>query len=190
MIKSVCVFCSSSNSVDEHYLEAARRLGQELAGSKFSLVYGGGNSGLMGELARTVKLRGGKLTGVNLDRFVEKGFCYRQADEMIVVDTMRERKYIMKEKSDAFIALPGGLGTMEELLEILSLKQLHFHNSPVVIINTNNYFYHLIQLFEEGFNQRFMKPQYRSLYFVAQDAEEAVEYIKQYKPSPVPVKWS
>ncbi|MCD6307892.1 MAG: TIGR00730 family Rossman fold protein, partial [Candidatus Latescibacteria bacterium] len=115
---SVCVFCASSDSIDGVYRDAAKDLAHELAAQGMTLVYGGGNNGLMGVLAGEMYESGGAVVGVIPQRFVELGFAFDRADEMIVTDGMRERKAIMEERADGFIGLPGGFGTLEEMLEI------------------------------------------------------------------------
>ena len=125
MVKNVCVYCSSSSKIAPLYFDIADLLAKLLANNSMNLVYGGGDVGLMGKLARTVKENGGKVIGIIPKIFADKNIVFREADEMIITETMRERKRIMDEKSDAFIALPGGFGTLDELIEILSLKQLH-----------------------------------------------------------------
>src|SRR5579859_4839874 len=131
----VCVFCSSSNTIAPVYAEAARVLGSGLAERSWPLVYGGGSAGLMGEVARAVHAGGGRVIGVIPQTLLDLEVGYLAADELIVTTTMRERKALMDVRADAFVALPGGFGTLEELLEILTLKQLRWHDRPVFIVN-------------------------------------------------------
>jgi len=176
-IESVCVYCSSSMRVSEQYQKTAGDLGRHIAKSGYSLVYGGGNLGLMGEVAVSSKSAGGHVTGIIIKKFYDKGLAFKDADRMIVVKTMDSRKRIMRELSDAFIALPGGFGTLDELLEIISLKQLHFHNKPVVIVNTNNFFDKLVQWIEKAVEEGFIKLEYKNLYYVAESISDCIEYI-------------
>jgi uncharacterized protein (TIGR00730 family) len=189
MALTIGVYCASSSKVDELYLKAAEQIGELIAAGEFTLVYGGGNIGLMGTLARSVKKNGGSVTGVNLELFVQKGLCYRDADEIIICKTMHERKRIMEDRSDAFIVLPGGFGTLEEFSEVLTLKQLRFHNKPIVVVNTNGFYSSLLAWMENSFKENFVKDKYRSLYHVAEEPERAFSYIMDYKPVEYPVKW-
>jgi uncharacterized protein (TIGR00730 family) len=189
MISRICVYCSSSSKIDPLYFETADRLGKLIASGGYQLVYGGGNLGLMGALAHAVKKEGGHIISVNLELFVKKGINYDAADELIVSPTMNERKRIMAERSDAFIALPGGFGTLEELVEVLTLKQLHFHSKPIVIINTGNYYGHLLNWMEHSYQEQFVKEKYRSIYYVTDNPADALTYIEEYEPIKLPVKW-
>jgi len=189
-IASVCVYCSSSTRVPEWYKKNAGDLGRHIAESGYSLVYGGGNLGLMGDVARSAKSTGGRVTGIIIKKFYERGLAFKDADRIIVVETMDSRKRIMREMSDAFVAIPGGFGTLDELLEVISLKQLHFHNKPVVIVNTNNFFDELVKWIEKVVKEDFIKQKYKNLYHVAESVSDCIEYIKRYIPEQMPEKWS
>jgi uncharacterized protein (TIGR00730 family) len=189
MISRICVYCSSSAHVDPLYFADAEELGRLVASGGYHLVFGGGNLGLMGTLARSAKKDGAYIISVNLKLFVEEGINFEAADELIVSPTMNERKRIMGEQADAFIALPGGFGTLEELAEVLTLKQLHFHTKPIVIVNTKNYYDHLIDWLEHSYGEKFVKDKYRSIYHVAHGPEDAMQYIEEYKPVDLPLKW-
>jgi uncharacterized protein (TIGR00730 family) len=189
MIHTIGVYCSSSSKVDDLYLNVTVQVGELIAAGGFKLVYGGGNIGLMGALARSVKKKGGSVTGVNLELFVKKGLCYRDADEIIICKTMRERKQIMEDRSDAFIVLPGGFGTLEEFSEVLTLKQLHLHNKPIVVVNINGFYSSLLAWMENSFRENFVKDKYRGLYHATEDPDRVFSYIKDYKPLTYPVKW-
>ena len=178
----ICVFCSSSDAVSKKYFEAARKIGLEMARRGHSLVFGGGKIGLMGAVARGVHEGGGKVMGVMPHKMRDWKVAYDAADEMILTDTMHERKAIMAENADAFIALPGGLGTFEELLECVTLKQLHFHRKMIVILNTNGYYDPLLSLMDHAVGERFMKAETRSLYTVCTNPVEALDLIENYKP--------
>jgi hypothetical protein len=187
MIRSICVFSSSSDAVAPHYLAAATELGMVLATSGLTLVYGGGRVGLMGAVARSVHAHGGRVVGVIPGFLRRHEVAYEEADELIVTRDLRERKAIMEERADAFVALPGGFGTLEEILEILTLKQLATHAKPVVFLNTEQFFDPLLVLFEQLFVQNFAKPETRAHYHVAQAPRDVLSHVEQYQP-PAPVK--
>jgi len=187
--KTICVFCSSSDAVDKGYFTATRELGKKMAAEGYDLAYGGGAIGLMGELARTVQAGGRSVYGVIPDSLNLEGICYPDAEELIVTKDLRERKAIMEEKADAFIVLPGGFGTLEEVAEIITLKQLGLNNKPIVFLNTNGYFDTLIAFFETIFKESFAKSEFRGLYFITESVEDALNYIKDYKPFERPQKW-
>lgn len=160
-----------------------------MAENSCQLVYGGGMVGLMGAVAQSVKLHGGKTLGVvpkalNIDNVVND-----IDDELIITDGMRERKAIMDERSDAFIGLAGGFGTFEEMFEVLTLKQLGYHNKPIIFLNTKGYYNHLLQMFEHIYSEGFAKEQYRVLYHVTSSVSEAFSYLKEYQPPQLPDKW-
>lgn len=185
----IAVYCASSNRIDGAYVAVAERLGKLLAERGHTLVYGGGDVGLMGHLARAVHDTGGHVIGVIPEALkLLEGVAYGLSDELIVTQTMRERKGIIFERSEAFIALPGGLGTLEELLEVLTLKQLRYHTFPIVILNTNGFFDGLLAFFDHLIAQHFARPATRDLYHVASTPEDALAHIEVYEPTPVPDK--
>jgi hypothetical protein len=188
-MKSVAVYCSSSDVIHQDYFKLAAQLGQLMAATGRQLVYGGGMVGLMGEVARSVKEHGGKTLGVvpkalNLDNVVND-----IDDELIITDGMRERKAIMDERADAFIGLPGGFGTFEEMFEVLTLKQLGYHNKPIIFLNIRGYYNKLLEMFEHIYAEGFAKEQYRVLYYVCDSAQQAVDYLNTYQPPNLPDKW-
>jgi uncharacterized protein (TIGR00730 family) len=189
LISSVTVYCSSSSAVPRAYFDAARDLGKQIAQNNCKLVYGGNNVGLMGVIADATRAAGGKVIGITPQLFVDKGVADPHCDELIVCDSMRERKHLLEQRGDAFIALPGGLGTFEELFEIIVGKQLRYHTKPIVLLNISNYFAPLIAMLEHGIDQNFIKPSARDLFFVAQTAAEAFTYFYTYKPPPPAEKW-
>jgi uncharacterized protein (TIGR00730 family) len=155
----IAVYCASSQTLDDVYHEAARELGIMMADNNIGLVFGGGSVGLMGEMARTVHSRGGHVTGVIPERLKSvEGVAYDIADELIVTESMSERKSIIWRRSDAYIALAGGIGTLEEFLEIITLKKLAYHDRPVALVNTNGLYDPLIKQFtlcdDEGFSSQ------------------------------------
>lgn len=184
--KTICVYCSSSGAIDSVYFQAARELGQVIGNRGYTLIYGGGKIGLMGEVARAVQAAGGRVIGVIPDALMAQ--CYDLADEIITTRDMRERKATMEAKADAFIGLPGGFGTLEEVLEILTLKQLRYHEKAVVLANVSGYYNRLLDMFEHLYTQHFVRAEYRSLYYVTPSAEEALNYIEQYVPVSLPDK--
>lgn len=180
--KNICVYCSSSNSIDPVFFKAANELATAIVKRGHTLVYGGGCVGLMGELARTVHHHQGKVIGVISEGIRNKGVCYEQSDELIITRDMRERKHIMDTRSDAFITLPGGFGTLEEVSEMITSKQLGFHNKPLVILNVNNFYAPLIEFFEHIYNYGFSKAVFRDLYYLTPDIESCISYIENYTP--------
>ena len=189
MIRSVCVFSSSSDAVPPRYVEAASALGALLARQGINLIYGGGKVGLMGAVARAVHANGGTVVGVIPHYLRKKEVVYEQADELIVTKDLRERKAIMESRADAFVALPGGFGTLEEILEVLTLKQLETHTKPVVFLNTDRFFEPLLAMFERLYHEQFTKPDYRAHYHVAAVPSEVFAHFDNYQPPPKVMKW-
>ncbi|MDB5082927.1 MAG: family Rossman fold protein [Chloroflexi bacterium] len=187
--KSIAVYCASSSAVSEVYFEAARKLGGLIGRSGATLVYGGTNIGLMGEVADAVINAGGKACGVITVLLNQVGIAHPKLDELIVTDGMRERKAAMEQRADGFITLPGGYGTLEEIFEILTLKQLGILQKPVVLLNTNNYYSPLLELLQNAADQHFMKPANLSLLKVVNTPEEALDYIANYVAGPYEPKW-
>jgi len=188
-MKNICVYASSSCAVDAKYKRAARELGKLMGENGFSLVFGGGAVGLMGELAKSLNAQNGHVVGVIPKALNIDGIAYPECDDLIVTETLRERKAVMDEKSDAFIALPGGFGTLEEILEIITLKQLKYHNKPVVIINTGGFYDALIRQFGRIVDEMFARKESLALYSVAETPKDAIAYIKNYKAKEIAVKW-
>jgi len=182
-IKSVTVYCSSSNHVEDIYLTAARKLGQLIAEHGLTLVYGGGNIGLMAAVGTGVREKGGKIVSVILKKFVEMGVADTLVNEIHIVEDMRARKQGLDERGDAYIALPGGFGTFEEVLEVISFKQLGFHNKPIVILNTKGYFEGLLKQFERAFQEKFINSKFRKSYQVVETPEQAIRVIENYEPN-------
>ncbi len=187
-MQTICVYCSSSDAVAPVYLAAARELGAQIAARGDALVYGGANLGLMGALAQAVHAGGGRVVGVIPHAFRERGIAYEAADELILTQDLRERKAQMEARADAFVALPGGFGTLEELLEILTLRQLRTHTKPVVLLNTGNFYAPLLALFAHFYREHFAKP-FDGLYHVAADVPDIFAYLDSYRPTVAPSKW-
>lgn len=186
---NICVFCSSSNALDPIYFETARHLGDLMIQHKHDLVYGGSNVGLMNELANAIQSQGGRVTGVIPELIHDKGLGHAAIDELIVTPDMADRKKMMASLSDAFIAMPGGFGTLEEILEIITLKQLQVHNKAVVFLNTNGFYDKLMEFFEQFYQHYFAKTDYRDYYYVASTPEEAIAYIENYQAPDFKDKW-
>ncbi len=189
MIKSVCVFCASSQSVSESFKKMAYDLGKRFAYEGIELIYGGASIGLMGCIARGVHAGRGRVTGVLPRFFMDKGIDYQQTDEMIITKDMRERKSVMDHRSDAFVALPGGIGTLEEAMEVLSLIQLKQTFKPLILINTQEYYRELVHFLEKMIHLKFAKPDTLDLFYLAKDPADAVQFIKDFTPQPHNMKW-
>ena len=173
LVRNICVYCGSNPGKNPAYLAAARRLGQEMAAAGIGLVYGGGGLGLMGELARTVLAHGGRVTGIIPAFLSEKERMLRDADELIVVDDMHQRKKLMFDKSDAFVALPGGIGTLEELVEQLTWAQLGRHTKPIVLVDIDDFYAPFLTLIRHMQAESFIRPD-MDVRFLTVDTAEAV----------------
>ena len=187
MGRAICVFSASSDRIRTEYMQAAEELGRLIGERGETLVFGGGTRGLMGAVARSVHRHGGHVIGVIPDKLEGPGITYEEADELIVTDTLRERKAHMDRLADAFIALPGGFGTLEEIIEAMTLKQLQYHNRPVVFINTLGFFDDLSRFFEHQFSEGFA---HQALYEFTPDPGSAIEYIAAYRPDALPGKYA
>lgn len=181
-MKNICVFASSSAKLKEIYKTEAKNLGRSIAKKGIGIVFGAGTEGLMGELARGAEEHDGTIIGVIPDSLNVKGIVFEHCTKLYDTRTMHERKAIMERESDAFIALPGGFGTFEEILEIITLKQLGYHNKPIVILNTNGYYHHLIAQFEETVNQDFAVRGALDLFVVSDNIDDTLSYIYKYTP--------
>lgn len=181
-IKHVCVFCSSSNELDPAYYTHAQRLGRVLTQKNWGLVYGGTRVGIMGRLAQEVNQLQGEVTGVIPRHIFDKGIAYENCQQLIITSDMRERKKIMDERADAFVALPGGFGTLEEVLEVITLKQLQIHHKPIVFLNTNGFYDPFLAFAHQVYEQKFAASRYKSLYYIASDVEDLVAYLESYEP--------
>lgn len=176
-INSVCVYSASSTKIDKVYFEAAGRLGKLFAERRIRLVNGAGSIGLMRSVADAVLENGGEVTGVIPRFMVEQGWHHTGLTQMIEVESMHERKQLMADLSDAVIALPGGCGTLEELLEIITWKQLGLYLNPIVILNTNGFFDPLLDQLKRAIDENFMRRQHGDIWHVAATPEEAVELV-------------
>ena len=178
-MSSICVYCSSSDAIADTYPPVAEALGREMARRGHELVYGGGAVGLMGVLAEAAHEAGGTVTGVIPSKLqAREGIAY-DADELIVTDTMRERKRIMYQTADAFVVLPGGYGTLEEFMEVLTLKQLGYHDHPIAVLNVDGFYDTLLSFFEELRDGRFTRAAVTDLVAIAPSAEAALDRIER-----------
>ncbi len=179
-INSICVFCASSPEAPQYLKDLATDLGQKIAEKEISLVYGGASIGLMGCIARGAHKSGGKVIAVFPEIFLGKDIDFVEANEFIVTDDLRERKTIMEQKSDAFIALPGGIGTLDEIAEILTLIQLKQISKPLVLINHRNYYNPLIEFFDSVVKQKLAKEKFLKSYYLANNNDDAMEFLTNY----------
>ena len=176
---SICVYCSSSDAIADAYPPVAEALGRGIACRGHELLYGGGAVGLMGVMGEAVHEAGGTVTGVIPSKLqAREGIAY-DADELIVTDTMRERKRILYQNADAFAVLPGGYGTIEEFMEVLTLKQLGYHDHPIVLLNVDGFFETLLSFFEELREGRFARAPVTDLVHVAPSAEAALDRLER-----------
>jgi len=186
---NICVFSSSSNAIADVYVDEAIDLARLIGQSGYCLINGGSNVGLMDVITREAGKNGAKTIGVIPEKLRDFNLASIHAHEIIVSGDMMERKFKMRELSDSFIALAGGFGTLEEILEVITLKQLGYHSKAVVFINTNGFYDDLFRQFEKSYEEKFAKENYRKLYFVAKNATEAMDYLLSYKPEPTIDKW-
>jgi uncharacterized protein (TIGR00730 family) len=183
------VFAASSGAVAPHFFAAADALGREMAARGLTLVYGGGQVGLMGAVARGIHAASGRVVAVIPHYLKTRELLYAAADEIVVTDGLRERKAEMEARADAFVALPGGFGTLEETLEVITLKQLRRHTKPVVLLNTAGFFGPLLATFTALFDGGFARPDTAALYHVAGDPASALTYLETYRPTLPAGKW-
>ncbi len=189
MTKLLCVYCASSDRLDPKYYAAAAELGRQLVLRGWGLVYGGGKTGAMGAVARAVKQSGGRVIGVIPEFMKVRELAYTEADEIVTVITMRERKLLMETRADAFVALPGGWGTLEEMLEILTLRQLDVVKKPCVIFNQDGFYDDLLRLFERMLAEKFFKPSNLELFRVATTADAVFDQIEAAAGVRADAKW-
>ena len=176
-IRSIAVYCASSNKVRSSFMEAAEQLGAIFAANDIRLVYGDGGIGLMAAVAKGALDAGGKVTGVIPRFMVEQGWNNPRSTETIVTETMHERKATICQHADAMVALPGGIGTFEELLECLTWKQLGLHTCPVVILNTDGYYDRLLACLDYMIEEQMMRPIHRDMFIVVATPEEVIPAI-------------
>ena len=185
LIKNVCVYSSSSNILPKIYYQAARELGILMAQAGYDVVYGGGAVGTMYENAKAVKELGGKVIGIIPEKLQALGVGNPDCDELHITKCMRSRKDMLDQISDAAIAIAGGFGTLEELSEMIVQKQLGYNNKAIVILNTNGFYDNLLKFFDDILIQNFAIPECAQFYYIAKTPKEAIEYLKNYKPSEI-----
>ncbi len=181
-IRRVCVYCGSSPGKNPDFLQSARVMGAELANRNITLVYGGGRSGLMGEVARAALKNGGQVIGVIPKALEDQELAFREVTKLHVVESMHERKALMAELSDAFVALPGGYGTLEEIFEVLTWVQLGFHTKPCGVLNIDHYYDHLLEFLDNSVIEQFIHQPHRDLILKAMEPADLIERFLAYQP--------
>jgi uncharacterized protein (TIGR00730 family) len=187
-LKRISVFCGSSPGASTIYTDEAEQLGTQLAKEGITLVYGGARVGIMGTVANAALQAGGDVIGVIPKMLMTREIAHTELTELIVVNTMHERKAKMEELSDGFIALPGGPGTMEEFFEVYTWAQLGEHQKPIGMLNSNNYYDKLLTFFDHMIEEQFLKPEYQSMIIVEKDPHVLIEKFRTYEP-PKLTKW-
>jgi uncharacterized protein (TIGR00730 family) len=189
MAKLLCVYCSSSDRLDAKYAAAATALGTAMVERGWGLVYGGGKTGLMGAVARSVKTAGGRVVGVIPEFMKARELAFDEADELVTVITMRERKLLMETRANAFVALPGGWGTLEEIMEILTLRQLDVVKKPCVFLNQDGFYDPLLRLFDRMLEEKFFKPSNMDLFRVVTSVGAVFAEIENAGAAKAESKW-
>ena len=187
-LRRVCVFCGSSSGARPAYAQAAERLGRLLAARGIGLVYGGSHLGLMGTVADAARAAGASVTGVIPQMLVDKEAAHRGLEDLRVVASMHERKALMAELADGFIAMPGGFGTLEEFCEMLTWAQLGVHRKPCGLLNVDGFYDPLLALLDHAVRERFLKPVNRDLVLAEADAEQLLDRMARFRP-PLVDKW-
>jgi len=188
--KSICVYLGSGSALAAPFHDAAREMGRLIGQAGMTLVWGGSNCGTMTTLADSARASGARLVGVIPKAFADRGIAYPNADEMYVTADLRERKALMDQRADAFVALAGGIGTLEELLEILTLKQIGFHRRAIVLVNTLEFYDPFLAFLDKMITDRFMRPEIRDYLRVVSTPTEAMEAITSYAAPDIASKWS
>ena len=181
-MQALTVYCASSTALDPHFAESARVLGRGLAERGIALVYGGGSTGLMGAVAEATKDAGGTVVGIITEYLHDREVAFSRCDELVVVETMRERKRRMGERGEGFLVLPGGLGTYEEFFEALVGRVLDEHRKPIGIVNDHGYFDPMMAMIEHGINERFIRSAIRELLVVDPDPIRTLELLINHQP--------
>ncbi len=187
-MKKICVYCGSSPGKSPEYIDSARALARELVTRNIGLVYGGASVGIMGEIANCVLAGGGEVVGVIPQSLVDREVSHNGLTELIVVGSMHERKAIMTKMSDGFIALPGGLGTIEELFEVLTWSQLGFHQKPCALLNVKQYYSSLCSFLDNAVEEQFVKSIHSEMLLVENEPSKLLDSMENYTP-PVVDKW-
>ncbi len=175
----ICVYGASSNEISCEYLQAGEELGLAMARRGHNLVFGGGNTGLMGAVARGIHRGGGKMTGIVPNFFNVDGVLYPNCDKILYTDTMRQRKEKMEELSDAFLITPGGIGTLDEFFEIFTLRQLGRHHKPIAILDTRGYYQPIAALLTQMAEEKFLTSDCLKLILISSDPEKLLDFLEQ-----------
>lgn len=186
---NICVYMSSSDAVEQGFVDLAMQLGSEIGRRGHTLVFGGNRTGLMGRVADAAKAEGGQVIGVVPQKLHDLGRAYDKCDKLIVTKDLRDRKATMDEHADAFVALPGGLGTLEEIIEVLNLKFLRYHQKPVIFINHQDFYRPLFETFEMFYRKSFTKRDVEKLYAALAGVADVFAYLDNYIPVQVDEKW-
>lgn len=181
-MRSICVFCGSSMGADGAYAVMARRLGEYLARNGMTLIYGGANVGLMKILAEAALENGGEVVGIMPRRLVDREVAHLELTKMHIVESMSDRKTMMVKLSDAFITLPGGFGTFDELAEVITYNQLRLTDKPIGILNINGYYDRLLEFFDHATAEKFLRKEHRENLIVDDDLERLIEKMKNFSP--------
>jgi uncharacterized protein (TIGR00730 family) len=188
-VRRVCVFCGSSPGARPAYAEAAEELATLLVAGGIGVVYGGGGVGLMGKLADAVLAQGGEITGVIPHALVDREIGHSGVHDMRTVGSMHERKALMAELSDAFVALPGGIGTLEELVEVFTWSQLGLHRKPCGLLDVEGYYEELAAFLDHAVRERFLREEHRSTLIVEREPAALLERMTAYRPDAIQPKW-
>ena len=178
-IQSLCVYCGSSINVDDDFKEAAKRMGKTLADNNIRLVYGGGKAGLMGIIADSVMENGGEVTGIIPTHISDREIQHKALTELHIVDSMHTRKQMMVDNSDAFLVLPGGIGTLDETCEIMTWRQLGIHDKPIIIANLKNYWTPFLSMIDNIIDQGFMRPDDKKVMSVVDTLDEVLPALEK-----------
>lgn len=190
-MKRICVFCGSSPGARQEYVDAAREMGRALARRNIGLVYGGGNVGLMGEIATAAEEAGGEVIGVIPKWLVDREVAYTALKDLRVVNSMHERKALMAGLSDGFVALPGGLGTIEEFFEAATWAQLGIHKKPCGLLNVCGYYDSLMTFLDHTTEEMFVRPENRGMIMIEEDSDRLIDMFESYSPVTVDkAKWA
>lgn len=180
---NLCIYGASSNAIDKSFIDAGEQLGAVIAQKNHTVIFGGGAAGLMGAVARGSYSKNGQIIGISPSFFDVDGILFDRCTKMIYTETMRERKQLLEEMSDAFIITPGGIGTFDEFFEIYTLRQLAKHKKPIVIYNTNGYYNSLIDMLKNAIKLNFMPATNMDLLFISDDPQKIIEYVENYNPA-------
>ena len=188
-MRRVCVFCGSSPGARPAYAEATAEVARLLAGEGIGVVYGGGHVGLMGVLADTAMAAGGEVIGVMPQALVDREIGHTEISELRVVGSMHERKALMAELADGFVAVPGGIGTLEELIEVYTWAQLGLHDKPCGLLDVEDYFSGLVGFLDHAVDERFLREEHRGMLIVEREPRALIERLAQFEPRAVTPKW-